>query len=115
MPDVSFCFSEPLAAVHPVAIAAAVLRHNHGPLSTAIGPLPDAAIRAAVRRLYCGPLSAVTIAAAVRRRYHGLLLAAAIADRCSPPLSQTAVRRRYRGLLSATTATGRQLMFDLNS
>ena len=110
------CFSGPLAAVPPVAIATAVRCHNHGPLSAAaIGPLPNATIRAAVRRLYCGPLSAVTIAAAVRRRYHGLLLAAAIADRCSPPLSQTAVRCRYRGLLSATTATGRQLMFDLNS
>ena len=108
-------FSEPLAAVPPIAIATAVLRHYQGPLSAAIGPLPDATIRAAVRHLYCRPLSAVTIAAAVRRRYHGLLLAAAIADRCLPPLSQTAVRRRYRGLLSATTATGRQLMFDLNS
>ena len=81
-------FSEPLAAVPPVAIAAAVLRHNYGPLSAAIGPLPDAAIRAAVRRLYCGPLSAVTIAAAVHRRYHGPLFAAAMADRCLPPLSR---------------------------
>ena len=108
-------FSEPLAAVPPIAIATAVLRHYQGPLSAAIGPLPHAAIRTAVRHLYCRPLSAVTIAAAVRRRYHGLLLAAAIADRCSPLISQTPVRRRYRGLLSATTATGRQLMFDLNS
>ena len=81
-------FSEPLAAVPPIAIATAVLLHYQGPLSAAIGPLPDAAIRAAVRRLYCGPLSAVTIAAAVHRRYHGPLFAAAMTDRCLPPLSR---------------------------
>ena len=81
------CFSGPLAAVPPVAIATAVRRHNHGPLSAAaIGPLPNAAIRATVHRLYCGLLSAVTIAAAVYRRYHGPLFATAMADRCLPPL-----------------------------
>ena len=78
-------FSEPLAAVPPIAIATAVLRHYQGPLSAAIGPLPDAAIRAAVRCLYCGSQP----------------LFAAITDCCSPPLLQTAVRRRYRKPLSA--------------
>ena len=83
------CFSGPLAAVPPVAIATAVRCHNHGLLSAAaIGPLPNATISAAVRRLYCGPLSAVTIAAAVHRRYHGPLFAAAMTDRCLPPLSR---------------------------
>ena len=83
------CFSGPLAAVPPVAIATAVRRHNHGPLSAAaIGPLPNAAIRAAVRRLYCGPLSAVTIAAGVHRCYHGPLFAATMADCCLLPLSR---------------------------
>ena len=88
LPDVS-CLSGLLAAIPPVAIVTAVRRHNHGPLSAAaIGPLPNAAIRAAVRRLYCGPLSAVTIAAAVHHRYHKPLFATAIADRCLPPLSR---------------------------
>ena len=83
------CFSGPLAAVPPGAIATAVRCHNHGPLAAAaIGLLPNATISAAVHRLYCGPLSAVTIAAAVHRCYHGLLFAAAMADRYLPPLSR---------------------------
>ena len=99
-------------AVPTVAITAAVCRHNQRPLSAAaIGPLPDAAIRAAVRRLYCGPLSAVTIAAAVRRCYHGPLFTAAIADRYRRPLSAAAIADCYLPPL----ATGRQLMFGLNS
>ena len=79
------CFSGPLTAVPPVAIATAVRCHIHGPLSAAaIGPLPNATISATVHRLYCGPLSAVTIAAAVHRCYPGPLFAAAIAQTDHP-------------------------------
>ena len=83
-------FSEPLAAVPPIAIATAVLRHYQGPLSAAIGPLPDAAIRAAA-----------SIADRCLPSLSQPLSAAAITDCCSPPLLQTAVRRRYRRPLSA--------------
>ena len=79
------CFSGPLAAVPPVAIATAVRCHNHGPLSAAaLGPLPN--------YNYQGRCPPPLLRTAVCRHYRSC---------CPPPLSRTAVCRCYDRPLSA--------------